>query len=56
MVTVGNNILIICNFVTLLIQIISVICDLSHRSSQVTSAKKMHTDVSNFSEETNAFL
>lgn len=31
----------ICNFVTLLIEIIiSVICDLSHRTSQVTSEKK----------------
>lgn len=57
MVTVGDNILMICNFVTLLIEIIiSVICDLSHRPSQVTSEKKRHIDVSTFPEETNTIL
>lgn len=41
MVTIGHNILIICNLVTLLIKIIiSVVCDLSHKTSQVTSEKK----------------
>lgn len=41
MVTIGHNILIICNLVTLLIKIIiSVVCDLSHKTRQVTSEKK----------------
>lgn len=47
----------ICNFVTLLIEIIiSVICDLSHRASQVTSEKNRRIDVSTFPEETNTIL
>lgn len=53
MVTIGHNILIICNLVTLLIKIIiSVVCDLSHKTRQVTSEKKkMETDVLKSPEE-----